>query len=81
MKCTNKLVYVITCVLIPSVLISGCAAKTYSFGYDRTRNNSNFSIASQSQGQALDAFSANVCVTAEDVTQGAVVDMSQATAA
>jgi len=80
-KCTNKLVYVITCVLIPSVLISGCGAKTYSFGYDRTRNNSNFSIASQSQGQALDAFSANLCVTAEDVTQGAVVDMSQATAA
>lgn len=81
MKCTNRLVRVITCIMVPVMTMSGCAAKAYSFGYDRTRNNSSYSIAAQAQGQALDSFSADLCVTTGDVTDGAVVDMSQATAA
>ena len=81
MRCINKLVKVISCIMVPTIVLSGCGTKVYSFEYDRTRNNSNYSIAAQSQGQALDAFSADLCVTTDDVTQGTTVDMSQATAA
>ena len=81
MRCINKLVKAISCIMVPAIVLSGCGTKVYSFEYDRTRNNSNYSIAAQSQGQALDAFSADLCVTTDDVTQGTTVDMSQATAA
>ena len=70
MRCINKLVKVISCIMVPTIVLSGCGTKVYSFEYDRTRNNSNYSIAAQSQGQALDAFSADLCVTTDDVTQG-----------
>ena len=81
MRCINKLVKAISCIMVPTIVLSGCGTKVYSFEYDRTRNNSNYSIAAQSQGQALDAFSADLCVTTDVVTQGTTVDMSQATAA
>ena len=75
MRCINKLVKVISCIMVPTIVLSGCGTKVYSFEYDRTRNNSNYSIAAQSQGQALDAFSTDLCVTTDDVTQGTTVDM------
>ena len=76
MRCINKLVKVISCIMVPTIVLSGCGTKVYSFEYDRTRNNSNYSIAAQSQGQALDAFSADLCVTTDDVTQGTTVAVS-----
>lgn len=81
MKCINKLTYVVSCIMLPVIVMSGCSAKSYSFGYDRTRNRSNFSTAVQEQGQAMDAFSADLCVATEDVTEGSSVDMTNATAA
>lgn len=81
MKCINRVVNVISCILISSLVLSGCGAKTYSFTYDRTRNNSSFATASQVRGQTLDAFSTGLCVATQDVTEGTTVDMTQATAA
>ncbi len=64
-----------------TVNLAGCSAKEYTFAYDRNRNNSSFSIASQTRGATMNAFAAGLCVTAGDVSQGTDVDMSQAEAA
>ena len=61
--------------------LTACGDKEYSFAYDRNRNNSSFTVASQSRGETLPAFSADLCVATGDVTQDTDVDMSQATAA
>lgn len=69
--------------LIPFVVavqLSGCSAKEYTFAYDRNRNNSSFSIASQTRETTIDAFAAGLCVTSGDVSKDTDVDMSQATA-
>ncbi len=61
--------------------LTACGAKEFSFAYDRNRNNSSYSTASRARGETLDAFSAELCVTTGDVTEGTQADMSQATAA
>lgn len=61
--------------------LTGCGSKDYSFGYDRSRNNSGFSVASHTAGNTADAFALGLCVTTKDVTSGTDVDMSAATAA
>ncbi len=67
--------------LVMAFNLAGCSAKEYTFAYDRNRNNSSFSIASQTRGTTMNAFAAGLCVTAGDVSQGTDVDMSQAEAA
>ncbi len=83
MKCTNRLKKLLSVVMIILVLASltGCGSKDYSFGYDRRRNNSGFSVASHTAGNTADAFALGLCVTTKDVTSGTDVDMSAATAA
>lgn len=83
MKCTNRLKKLLSVVMIILVLASltGCGSKDYSFGYDRSRNNSGFSVASHTAGNTADAFALGLCVTTKDVTSGTDVDMSAATAA
>lgn len=84
MKCTNRLkkfiiIFMITALVLAS--LTGCGSKEYSFGYDRSRNNSGFSVASHTAGNTADAFALGLCVTAKDVTSGTEVDMSAATSA
>ena len=84
MKCINKscrITCAILILLVMTVNLAGCSAKEYTFAYDRNRNNSSFSIASQTRGATMNAFAAGLCVTAGDVSQGTDVDMSQAEAA
>lgn len=84
MKCINKscrITCAILILLVMTVNLAGCSAKEYTFAYDRNRNNSSFSIASQTRGATMNAFAAGLCVTTGDVSQGTDVDMSQAEAA
>lgn len=84
MKCINNTSRRTCAMLIFFVMalnLAGCSAKEYTFAYDRNRNNSSFSIASQTRGTTMNAFAAGLCVTAGDVSQGTDVDMSQAEAA
>lgn len=62
-------------------VLTGCASKEYTFGYDRNRNNSGFSVASHASAKTAVSFASELCVTTEDVTAGTDVDMSLATAA
>lgn len=84
MKCTNNF-QKNTALLLITVLIlttlTGCGSKEYTFSYDRSRNNSGFSVASHLVENTEDAFASELCVTAKDVTAGTDVDMSAATAA
>lgn len=80
MKCINRAARVIACILIPSLLLNACGTKEFSFAYDRDRNNTSYSTASQIQGQTLDSFASDLCVTVNDVNIDDI-DMSQATAA
>lgn len=84
MKCTNKLCKTLCTALTAIVLtlnLTGCGNKEYTFAYDRNRNNSSFSVASHTQGQTVEPFASELCVTTGDVSKGTDVDMSQATAA
>lgn len=84
MKCINKNVRrlcILLAFLVLTTGLTGCGAKEFTFAYDRNRNNSSFSVASHTQGKAVDAFASGLCVTVGDVTAGTDVDMSQATAA
>lgn len=81
MKCTSNVVKMMSCIMASVLLLSGCSAKEYTFGYDRNRNNSSFSIASASNEQTLDAFATELCIAIDDVTAGTAVDMTQAGAA
>lgn len=84
MKCINKscrMTCVILILMVMTVNLTGCSAKEYIFAYDRNRNNSSFSIASQTRGTTMDAFADGLCIAAGDVSQGTDVDMSQAEAA
>jgi len=83
-KCTNNYQRILTGLMILtlfSATLMGCGSKEYSFGYDRSRNNSGFSVASHTAGSTADAFASELCVTTKDVTSGTDVDMSAATAA
>ncbi len=84
MKCINRLkkagvLLLLFALSVPT--LTGCGSKSYTFAYDRERNNSSYSIASQAAGDVAEAFAADLCVTVDDVTAGTDVDMSQATAA
>lgn len=81
MKCTNNLKRILTLFMIVTFLLTGCGSKKYSFSYDRSRNNSGFSIASHTVGNTAEAFASELCVTTKDVSSGTDVDMSLATAA
>lgn len=84
MKCINNFKRTLTLFLIMTLAftgLTGCGSKEYSFGYDRNRNNSSFSVASHTVGNTADAFASGLCVTTKDVTSGTDVDMSLATAA
>lgn len=87
MKCTNSFYRIyrqLSILLVPFILsagLAGCGAKDYAFAYDRTRNNSSFSIASHAKGETLDAFASGLCIAEGDVSKGTTVDMSQADAA
>lgn len=84
MKCINNFKKTLTAFLIITLAFSGltgCGSKEYSFGYDRNRNNSGFSVASHTVGNTAEAFASELCVTTKDVTSGTDVDMSLATAA
>ncbi|MDE7322347.1 MAG: D-alanyl-D-alanine carboxypeptidase [Lachnospiraceae bacterium] len=61
--------------------LAGCGAKEYTFAYDRSRNNSSFSVASHTQGETVDAFASGLCIVTGDVSGETKVDMSQASAA
>lgn len=61
--------------------LMACSEKEFSFEYDRNRNNSSYSTVSYSEGNTLEAFAADLCITGSDVMAGTDVDMSQATAA
>ncbi len=84
MKCTNRIkqffiLFLMTALTLTT--ITGCGSKEYTFGYDRSRNNSGFSTASHTAGNTADSFASELCVTTKDVTSGTDVDMSAATAA
>lgn len=84
MKCTNKFKRIFILFLMTALVlttITGCGSKEYTFGYDRSRNNSGFSTASHTVGNTADSFASELCVTTKDVTSGTDVDMSAATAA
>lgn len=67
--------------IVLTLNLTGCGNKEYTFAYDRNRNNSSFSVASHTQGQTVEPFASELCVTTGDVSKGTDVDMSQATAA
>lgn len=84
MKCTNKFKRIFILFLMTALVLTtltGCGSKEYTFGYDRSRNNSGFSTASHTVGNTADSFASELCVTTKDVTSGTDVDMSAATAA
>lgn len=84
MKCINKVDRILCVLFVSFVLVAnltGCGEKEYTFAYDRGRNNTSFSVASHTKGKTVEAFAANLCVTAVDVSAGTDVDMSQAIAA
>ena len=84
MKCTNKFKRIFILFLMTALVLTtltGCGSKEYTFGYDRSRNNSGFSTASHTAGNTADSFASELCVTTKDVTSGTDVDMSAATAA
>ncbi len=84
MKCINKLGKRICALALGSVMIlslTACSAKEYGFAYDRNRNNSGYSTAAHTQGEMLETYASDLCVTVGDVTEDTDVDMSQATAA
>lgn len=64
-----------------ALALTGCGSKEYSFGYDKNRNNSGFSLVSHTAGITADSFASGLCVTAKDITSETDVDMSAATAA
>ena len=80
MKCTSKTIYQYLSVIGIAVLLLGnltaCGAKQYSFAYDRNRNNTSYSVASNIEGNTLDPFAKSLCVATQDVTEGTDVDMS-----
>lgn len=83
MKCTNRRqtsllgALILMCVL----LLTGCGKKEYEFAYDPDIPVSSFQMMENHLVQATDFFAADLCVAAQDVMQGADVDMSQASAA
>lgn len=84
MKCTNRVKRILTVFLVITMVLvpmTGCGSKDYSFGYDRSRNNSGFLVASHTAGDTADAFASGLCVSAKDVTSGTDADLSAATAA
>lgn len=81
MRCINKITRIISCILIPSLILAGCGAKEYSFSYDRDRSNSSFSVAASMKGETLGTFASDLCIATGDVVEGTDVDMSMATAA
>lgn len=81
MKCINRFLNITLCIILLSGSLCACSSKEYSFAYDRNRNNSSFTVAAGLKGQNLESFASDLCVTVDDVTQEATVDMSQATAA
>ncbi len=81
MRCINKITRIISCILIPSLILVGCGAKEYSFSYDRDRSNSSFSVAASMKGEILGTFASDLCIATGDVEEGTDVDMSMAVAA
>lgn len=80
-KYANKKNITAVMVMVMILVLTGCSSKEYSFGYDRSRNNSGFSVVSHTAGSTADAFASGLCVTAKDVVSGTDVDMSEAAAA
>lgn len=82
MKCINKISFLISCILIPALVLTACGSPNYTMAYDRNRNNSSFTISSvDNNADVLDAFASTLCVTADDVTAGTSANMSDVTAA
>lgn len=83
MKCTNKTK---TCVILSAFLccflfLGGCGKKEYDFAYDPDYPVSSFQMAENDLVLNGEFFAQNLCVSAEDVTKDASVDMSRASAA
>lgn len=68
-------------ILSSCIFLTGCAQKNYEFAYDRNRNNSNYSISATLQAQSMNPFASDLCITIDDVTNDATVDMSGAQSA
>ncbi|MCM1190970.1 MAG: D-alanyl-D-alanine carboxypeptidase [Butyrivibrio sp.] len=83
MKCTNRRHGAVAfCLLaVMSCLLSGCGNLAYDMVYSADSNISSFNVISgQDTGTAV-PFAANLCVVAENVSEGTEADLSKATAA
>lgn len=85
MRCINnkvkRIVGIVSIISFLATCITGCGEKEYSFSYDMNRASSAYCLASHVQGETVDAFASQLCVTVNDVMDGIDVDMTQATAA
>lgn len=81
MKCTNRVNLLFSITLTAVFTITGCGKQSIDMAYDPNIPISSFSISGTKEAEAAEAFASALCVTAEDVTAGTEVDMTQASAA
>ncbi len=81
MKCTNKKKAAAICILLVSCLLTGCAEKSYTFSYNSENLVSGFQITGNAMAEQAELFAEDLCVASSDITDGADVDMSEASSA
>lgn len=80
MKCTNRIA-IILLLALTMMMCSGCGKLKYDFAYEPESEVSSFNVLTDTVGGTVEAFAADLCVTAEDIGTNLPVDMSQATSA
>lgn len=80
MRCTNRKRFVLTCICLSTLLLTGCGRGSYEMPYDAYSPNSSYTVLSVDQAGRAETFAADLCIANENYNESAV-DMSQAEAA
>ena len=67
MRCINKNLKVVLCLLVICACLSGCKINEYDLPYDVNSNISAYSFGSTQSDKMLTSFASNICVVNEDV--------------
>ncbi len=69
MKCTSK-IRLTSAICAASVLLSGCAGKSFSYAFDIDNSKSAFSFESSDKNDIVDSFASDLAVVSGDVISG-----------
>lgn len=67
MKCINKTLKSVLCLLVICIFFSGCKIKEYDLPYDVNSNISAYTLGNSQSEKMLTSFASNICVVNEDV--------------